>query len=341
MGKRKRILTGDRPTGNLHLGHYVGSIKNRVEFQDSYDEYVMIADIQALTDNFDHPEKVRENTLQVLLDNLACGLDPDKVTFFLQSAIPEIAELTVFFANLVTVARLERNPTVKDEIQQRGFVKSLPLGFFMYPVSQAADILIVKGEVVPVGEDQVPHVEQTREIARKFNSIYGRAKLDKPIFSLPEARMGTGARLVGTDGQAKMSKSLGNVIFLKDDPDTVKKRVASMYTDPKRIHPTDPGTVEGNPVFIYHDFFNPDANEVNDLKDRYRQGKVGDVEVKDKLTAAINQFLEPIQARRKEFDDPDRLHEILATGTRKAKKMAEQTMAEVRAALRLYDLTAS
>jgi len=341
MGKRKRILTGDRPTGNLHLGHYVGSIKNRVEFQDSYDEYVMIADIQALTDNFDHPEKVRENTLQVLLDNLACGLDPDKVTFFLQSAIPEIAELTVFFANLVTVARLERNPTVKDEIQQRGFVKSLPLGFFMYPVSQAADILIVKGEVVPVGEDQVPHVEQTREIARKFNSIYGRAKLDKPIFSLPEARIGTGARLVGTDGQAKMSKSLGNVIFLKDDPDTVKKRVASMYTDPKRIHPTDPGTVEGNPVFIYHDFFNPDANEVNDLKDRYRQGKVGDVEVKDKLTAAINQFLEPIQARRKEFDDPDRLHEILATGTRKAKKMAEQTMAEVRAALRLYDLTAS
>lgn len=329
---KKRILTGDRPTGHLHLGHFVGSLENRAKLVSSgeYDSYIMIADVQALTDNFDDPQKVRDNTLQVLQDNLSIGIDPYKAVFFLQSAIPQIAELTVFYANLVTMARLERNPTVKDEIKQKEkFKDSVPLGFLMYPVSQAADITVVKGNLVPVGEDQVPHIEQTREIVRKFNSIYG------VVFPEPEALVGNFPRLVGTDGNAKMSKSLGNCIYLIDDENTVKEKVMSMYTDPTRIRATDPGKVEGNPVFIYHDAFNPNKAEVDDLKSRYLTGNVGDVEVKQKLVVAINNFLEPIRERRQKYQNEKLLLEILTEGTKKTLLEAQKTMEEVRSAMKL------
>jgi len=329
---KKRILTGDRPTGPLHLGHYVGSLKNRVKLQDEYDSFILIADVQALTDNFDDPKKVHDNTLQVLLDNIAVGLDPEKVTFHLQSAIPQTAELTIFYANLVTMARVERNPTVKDEIKQKSdkFKESATLGFVMYPVSQAADITIVKGQLVPVGEDQVPHVEQTREIVRSFNRIYGE------VFKEPEALVSDYGRLVGTDGNAKMSKSLGNCIYLSDDAATVNEKVKNMYTDPNRIRATDPGTVEGNPVFIYHDAFNTNKDEILDLKARYEKGTVGDVEVKEKLAIAINTFLDPIRERRAKFDDEKLLTEILTAGTNKAQAVAEQTMNEVKDAMGVF-----
>lgn len=327
---KKRILTGDRPTGNLHLGHYVGSLQNRVQLQDEYETFVMIADVQALTDNFDNPKKVSENTLQVLLDNIAVGLDPEKVTFFLQSAIPQIAELTIFYANLVTLARLGRNPTVKEESKtKKNFEDSMPLGFFMYPVSQAADITFVKANLVPVGEDQVPHIEQTRELVRKFNSIYGE------IFPEPEALVGKHGRLVGLDNNAKMGKSLGNAIFLNDDNETLKKKIMGMYTDPNRIRATDPGKVEGNPVFIYHDIFNSDQEEVEGLKTRYLLGKVGDIEVKEKLLLAVSKFLEPIRERRSKYNDEKLLMEILSAGTSKARVIAEQTMAEVKGSMGL------
>jgi tryptophanyl-tRNA synthetase len=325
---KKRILTGDRPTGPLHLGHYVGSLKNRVELQDQYDSFIMVADIQALTDNFDNPKKVSENTLQVLLDNISVGLDPDKMTFFLQSAIPQIAELTVFYANLVTTGRLERNPTVKDEIKtKKNFGEGVPLGFFMYPVSQAADITIVKGEIIPVGEDQVPHIEQTREIVRKFNSIYGN------VFPEPEALVGNTGRLVGLDNNAKMSKSLGNAIFLNDTSEVIKQKIMSMYTDPSRIRATDPGKVEGNPVFLYHDIFNTDLAQVEDLKSRYLKGQVGDVEVKTKLYESVEKFLNPIRERRSKYEDSKKLLEILSAGTNKALTIAKQTMNEVKDAI--------
>ncbi len=330
IGCMKRILTGDRPTGYLHLGHYVGTLKSRVTMQDEYETFILNADVQALTDNFDNPEKVRENVINAAIGNLAAGVDPRKVTFFIQSLIPEIAELTIFFANLVTVARLERNPTVKDEIQQKDMARSLPLGFLMYPVSQAADILIVKGEVVPVGEDQVPHIEQTREIARRFNALYG------TVFPEPEAKVGEVARLVGTDGGAKMSKSIGNTIYLRDSAEEVSRKVMGMYTDPSRVHPTDPGTVEGNPVFVYHDAFNPNHDEVADLKQRYREGTVGDVEVKQKLAIALNTFLEPIRERHHYFEShPDEVWGILQEGTERAKHEAMQTMSQVREAMRI------
>lgn len=326
----KRILTGDRPTGYLHLGHYVGTLANRVKLQNDYDTFIMNADVQALTDNFDNPEKVRENMINAAIGNLAVGVDPSKVTYFVQSMIPQIAELTVFFANLVTVARLQRNPTVKAEILEKGFGESLPLGFFMYPISQAADILVVKGQVVPVGEDQVAHIEQTREIARRFNSIYG------DVFPEPEAYVGDVARLVGTDGNAKMSKSIGNTIYLRDDEDTVIKKIKGMYTDPNRIHPTDPGTVEGNPVFIYHDIFNTDIDEVNDLKERYRKGTVGDVEVKEKLSKAINVFLEPIREKHYYYEKhTDEVYDMIIEGNKQALKEADKTMKEVREAMRI------
>ncbi len=327
---QKRILTGDRPTGPLHLGHYVGSLNNRVQLQSEYETFVMIADVQALTDNFDTPEKVSENTLQVLQDNLAVGLDPKNVTFLLQSAIPQIAELTIFFANLVSVARLERNPTVKDEIKQKQkFSESLPLGFFMYPVSQAADIAIFKANLVPVGEDQLPHVEQTREIARRFNSIYGN------VFPEPEGMVSNYPRLVGLDNNAKMSKSLGNCIYLNETEENVTKKIMSMYTDPSRIHANDPGKVEGNPVFIYHDIFNPNKNEVEGLKERYKKGEVGDVEVKKLLAEAINTFLNPIRERRKLYEDKNLLMDILVTGTKHARSVAEETMNEVKSAMKI------
>ena len=325
---KKRILTGDRPTGSLHLGHFVGSLQNRVRLQDEYETFVMVANVQALTDNFDNPKKVSENTLEVLLDNIAVGLDPEKVTFFLQSAIPQIAELTIFYANLVTMARLERNPTVKDESKsKKQFDESMPLGFFMYPVSQAADITIVKANLVPVGEDQVPHIEQTREIVRKFNSIYGE------IFPEPEALVGQTGRLVGLDNNAKMSKSLGNCIFLKETSEDLKTKIMSMYTDPSRVRATDPGKVEGNPVFLYHDIFNPNIEEVLDLKTRYAQGKVGDVEVKQKLFLALDKFLEPIRERRAKYDDKNKLREILAAGTSIALTEADKTMSQVKDAM--------
>lgn len=328
----KRILTGDRPTGPLHLGHYVGSLENRVKLQNDYDSYILIADVQALTDNFDAPEKVRANTLQVLLDNISVGLDPEKVTFHLQSGIPQTAELTIFYANLVSMARLERNPTVKDEILQKPdkFKESATLGFLMYPVSQAADITIVKGEVVPVGEDQIPHIEQTREIVRKFNSIYG------DVFVEPEVLLSENKRLIGTDGNAKMSKSIGNCIYLSDSIEIVNEKVKNMFTDPNRIRATDPGRVEGNPVFIYHDIFNTNKPEVEDLKARYLKGAVGDVEVKQKLAVSINKFLEPIRERNAKFSDQKLLMEILDAGTKKAQKIAQETMREVKDSMGLF-----
>ena len=326
----KRILTGDRPTGPLHLGHYVGSLQNRVRLQHDYDTYILIADIQALTDNFEHPEKLEANVFEVALDYLAVGLDPERIKIVVQSMVPELSELTTYFMNLVTVATLERNPTVKDEIKQRNFKRGVPVGFWSYPISQAADIAIFKAELVPVGEDQLPMIEQTREIVRRFNSLY------KKVLVEPRAMLGQMARLPGTDGGAKMSKSLGNCIYLGDPTETVRKRVMSMFTDPTRIHPTDPGHVEGNPVFTYHDVFNPDKAEVEELKERYRKGTVGDVEVKQKLYDALEAFLRPIRERRGEFAaKPARVSEIIMEGTRKGRVVAQSTMDEVRAAMKL------
>jgi tryptophanyl-tRNA synthetase len=327
---QKRILTGDRPTAQLHLGHYVGSLQNRVRLQDEYDTYVLIADIQALTDNFEHPEMLEANVTQVALDYLAVGLDPEKVKIVVQSMVPELTELTIYYMNLVTVATLERNPTLKEEIKQRNFTKGLPVGFYTYPISQAADITIFKADLVPVGEDQLPMIEQTREIVRRFNRLY------KKVLIEPRAMLGQVARLPGTDGGNKMSKSLGNCIYLGDPPDQVRKRVMSMFTDPTRIHPTDPGHVEGNPVFTYHDVFNPDKGEVEDLKERYRKGTVGDVEVKEKLFKALNEFLEPIRERRTQFAErPEQVREIIVEGTRKGRALAQQTMEEVREAMKI------
>lgn len=326
---KKRILTGDRPTGKMHLGHFVGSLKNRVKLQDSYDQFVMIADVQALTDNFDNPEKVRDNIKEVLLDYLAVGINPSKTTILIQSMIPEIAELTVFYLNLVTLERVLRNPTVKEEIRQKGFGRNIPSGFAMYPVSQAADITIFNADLVPVGEDQLPMIEQTREIVRRFNTLYGK------VFNEPEALIGEVKRLPGIDGNAKMSKSLGNAIYLSDSEEELKKKVMSMYTDPKRIHKTDPGEVEGNPVFIYHEVFNPDKNEVENLEKRYRQGSVGDVEVKEKLFDALNNFLKPIRDRRSEFAKDVNLDKILIEGTRRAREVAKETMKQVRRAMKI------
>src|SRR5208283_2753917 len=326
----KRILTGDRPTGPLHLGHYVGSLQNRVKLQDEYETYVLIADVQALTDNFEHPEKLAGNLFEVALDYLAVGLDPAKVKFVVQSMVPELTELTIYFMNLVTVATLERNPTVKEEIKQRNFVKGVPVGFWSYPISQAADITIFKADLVPVGEDQLPMIEQAREIVRRFNRLYGKVLVE------PRAMLGSVARLPGTDGGAKMSKSIGNCIYLGDPPEVVRKRVMSMFTDPTRIHPTDPGHVEGNPVFIYHDTFNPNKAEVEELKERYRAGTVGDVEVKQRLYDALEAFLGPIRQRRAEFGaHPARVYEIVREGTRRGRALAQATMAEVRTAMKI------
>jgi len=327
---KKRILTGDRPTGKMHLGHFVGSLKNRVKLQDSYDQFVMIADVQALTDNFENPEKVRASIKEVLLDYLSVGIDPKKTTILVQSMIPEIAELTVFYLNLVTLERVLRNPTVKDEIKQKSYGHNIPAGFVMYPVSQAADITIFNADIVPVGEDQLPMIEQTREIVRKFNSLYG------IVFNEPEALVGEVKRLPGIDGNAKMGKSLGNAIYLSDSEEELKKKVMGMYTDPTRIHATDPGKVEGNPVFVYHDVFNSNKDEVADLKERYERGKVGDIEVKEKLFIALNDFLTPIREKRKEFEGKDEvLDQILKDGTARAREVAKETMQKVRKAMKI------
>lgn len=329
---KKRILTGDRPTGKLHLGHYVGSLKNRVKLQHEYETFIMVADVQALTDNFEHPEKLGENIREVVLDYLSVGIDPEISTIFVQSQIPEIAELTVFFMNLVTLARLERNPTVKDEMKQKGFGANVPLGFLAYPVSQAADITFLKADLVPVGVDQVPMIEQTREIARKFNDLYGKVLVE------PEALVGEVERLPGTDGKAKMSKSLGNVINLSDDSATVRKQVMSMYTDPGRIHGDEPGKVEGNPVFTYLDSFGEDGDrgKIEDLKIKYEKGTVKDVEVKEFLVTVLEEFLKPIRKRRAEFESqPDLVERILKEGKNRASEEAQKTLAEVKRAMKV------
>lgn len=342
---KKVILTGDRPTGRLHVGHYVGSLSERVRLQNSgdYDEiYIMIADAQALTDNAEHPEKVRQNIIQVALDYLACGIDPEKSTIFIQSMVPELTELTFYYMNLVTVSRLQRNPTVKAEIQLRNFETSIPVGFFTYPISQAADITAFKATTVPVGEDQEPMIEQTREIVRKFNSVYGDT-LVEPEILLPDNKVCM--RLPGTDGKAKMSKSLGNCIYLADTPEDVKKKVMGMYTDPDHIRIEDPGKIEGNSVFTYldalstpEDFkeFLPDYNNLDELKEHYQRGGLGDVKVKKFLNNVIQKELEPIRARRHEFEkDIPEVYNILKKGTEEAYKVAQQTLDEVKASMKI------
>ena len=322
------ILTGDRPTGQLHLGHYVGSLENRVKLQDSHQQFVMIADMQALTDNADNPEKVRNNVIEVALDYLAVGLDPQKTTMFIQSAVPELAELTMFYLNLVTVARLQRNPTVKSEMQQKGFGADVPAGFLMYPVSQAADITAFKAQFVPVGEDQLPVIEQTNEIVRKFNSIYGEVLVEaKGVLS-------THTRLAGLDGKAKMSKSLGNCIYLADDSETLKKKVFSMFTDPEHIKVEDPGKIEGNMVFAYLDVFGEDKAAIAEMKAHYQRGGLGDMKVKRYLLDVLEAKFGPIRDRRNQFaKDKAAVMEIIRQGSIHAKEVAAQTLAEVRKAI--------
>jgi tryptophanyl-tRNA synthetase len=326
------ILTGDRPTGRLHLGHYVGSLKTRVEMQaDPTNKlYVMIADVQALTDNAKTPEKVSSNILEVALDYLAVGLDPAKTTLFIQSQIPQIAELTMFYLNLVSVARVRRNPTVKTEIEQKNFGEGVPTGFFIYPVSQAADITAFKANLVPVGEDQKPMLEQTQEIVHSFNSTYSDV-LVQPKGVFPPKGMG---RLPGIDGNGKMSKSLGNGIYLSDTADVVQKKVMSMYTDPNHIHVQDPGQVEGNMVFTYLDVFGKDKEYIQELKDHDRRGGLGDVKIKRYLIEVLEEELAPIRARREEFaKDPAAVMEILRQGSAQAEQVAAQTLAEVKTAM--------
>lgn len=341
----KIILTGDRPTGRLHVGHYVGSLKRRVELQNSgdYDKvYIMIADAQALTDNIENPEKVRQNIIEVALDYLSCGLDPQKSTLFIQSHVAELTELTFYYMDLVTVARLQRNPTVKSEIQMRNFEASIPVGFFTYPISQAADITAFKATTVPVGEDQLPMIEQTREIVRKFNSVYDEV-LVEPEALIPQNE--ACHRLPGTDGKAKMSKSLGNCIYLADSADDVKKKIMGMYTDPTHIQVSDPGHIEGNTVFTYLDAFSrsehferylPDYANLDELKEHYQRGGLGDVKVKKFLNNIIQEELEPIRQRRKEYEkDIPEMYEILRKGSEEARKVAAQTLSEVKSAMKI------
>ena len=341
----KIILTGDRPTGRLHVGHYVGSLSERVRLQNSslYDEiYIMIADAQALTDNAEHPEKVRQNILQVALDYLACGIDPEKSTIFIQSMVPELTELTFYYMNLVTVARVQRNPTVKSEIQMRNFEASIPVGFFCYPISQAADITAFRATTVPVGEDQLPMLEQCKEIVHKFNTVYGET-LTEPEIILPSNK--ACLRLPGIDGKAKMSKSLGNCIYLSDEEADVKKKVMSMFTDPNHLRVEDPGRVEGNPVFIYLDAFCkpeyfaeflPEYQNLDELKAHYQRGGLGDVKVKRFLNAIMQETLEPIRNRRKEFSkDIPAVYEMLQKGCEVARAAAAETLADVKKAMKI------
>ncbi|MCT3443518.1 tryptophan--tRNA ligase [Limosilactobacillus fermentum] len=332
--KKKVILTGDRPTGKLHIGHYVGSLRERVKMQESgeYDPFIMIADQQALTDNARDPEKIRRSLTEVALDYLAVGLDPAKSTLFVQSQIPALAELNLYYLNLVTVSRLERNPTVKAEIQQKNFNRLIPAGFFTYPVSQTADITAFKANLVPVGDDQEPMLEQAREIVRTFNSIYGEV-LVEPEGVFPPKGQG---RIPGLDGNAKMSKSLGNAIYLSDDEDTLKKKVMSMYTDPNHIHVEDPGQVEGNVVFTYLDIFDKDTAKVQELKDHYRHGGLGDVKIKRYLMEVLNAELAPIRQRRAEFaKDLPAVMDMLKSGSDRANQVAAQTLDEVKDAMGL------
>ncbi len=331
----RTILTGDRPTGPLHLGHYVGSLQQRVALQREYATYVLIADLQALTDHFDAPEQVRANVLEVMLDYLAVGLDPAVATIVVQSQVPELAELTMYLLNLVSVARLQRNPTVKDEMRQKGFEADLPAGFLVYPVSQAADIAAFKADLVPVGSDQVPMIEQAVELVRRFNRTYPGAS--GPVLVEPEALLGPVSRLPGTNGEAKMSKSLGNVINLSDAADEVARKVRGMFTDPRHLRVEDPGTVEGNPVFAYLDAFDPDPAAVAALKARYRAGGLGDSVVKARLTEVLDTLLAPIRRRRAEWArDLGGVGRLLDEGTTRGRAVAAATLAEVRRAMRLY-----
>ncbi|MGQ9888767.1 MAG: tryptophan--tRNA ligase [Aggregatilineales bacterium] len=331
---RGRVLTGDRPTGRMHLGHYVGSLANRIKLQDKYECFFIIADWHTLTTRTTREEiaEIGPNVREMVLDYLSVGIDPARSTIFLQSGVPQTAELNLLFMMLTTVPRLERVPSLKD-MARAAHLDAMPFGLLGYPVLQAADILLPRATLVPVGKDNESHVEVTREIARRFNFLYGE------VFPIPEVMVGDVPSLVGTDGQAKMSKSLNNAIFLSDDEKTVNEKVRGMYTDPKRIRADIPGTVEDNPVFIYHDAFNPNTAEVEDFKARYRAGKVGDVEVKKSLARAINAFLEPFRQRRAQYEaQPDLIEDILVTGTRRARAEAEQTMALVREAMGLYRL---
>lgn len=339
------ILTGDRPTGRLHVGHYVGSLKERVRLQNSgkFDEiYIMIADAQALTDNAEHPEKVRQNIMQVALDYLACGIDPEKSCIFIQSMIPELTELTFYYMNLVTVSRVQRNPTVKAEIQQRNFEASIPVGFFCYPISQAADITAFQATAVPTGEDQEPMLEQTREIVRKFNEVYGETLIEPEII-LPSNQ--ACLRLPGTDGKAKMSKSLGNCIYLSDEPEEIKTKIMSMFTDPTHLRKDDPGHTEGNPVFIYLDAFCrseyfaeflPGYQNLDELKEHYQRGGLGDVTVKKFLNSVMQTELRPIRERRKVWEHrlPE-IYEILRAGSEKAEQTAARTLTAVRSSMKI------
>ncbi len=328
---KKIVLTGDRPTGRLHLGHYIGSIQNRINLQGEADKsWYMIADIQALTDNADNPAKVRSNVLEVALDNLACGVDPTKTTFFIQSQVPGIAELTVLFLNLVTLARLKRNPTVKDEMKQKGFGEEVPAGFLMYPISQAADILFVNANRVPVGADQLPMIEQANEIVQKFNSLYGE------VFSKIEAVVSETGRLPGVDGKAKMSKSLNNAIYLSDSNEVIEEKVNAMFTDPDHIHVQDPGKVEGNVVFSYLDIFDNDKKGLEELKEQYKKGGLGDTVIKKRLTQILQDIIAPIRERREYLaQDPKKVMDILRDGTAEANKMAEETLRKVKEAIQI------
>ncbi len=345
MSKEKIILTGDRPTGRLHIGHYVGSLKRRVELQNAGDYkkmFVFIADAQALTDNMDNPEKVRQNVIEVALDYLACGLNPDQCTLFIQSQIPELCELTFYYMDLVTVSRLQRNPTVKTEIQMRNFETSIPVGFFTYPISQAADITAFKATTVPVGEDQEPMIEQTREIVRRFNNIYGETLVEPEILLPDNAAC---LRLPGTDGKAKMSKSLGNCIYLSDTADEVQKKIRSMYTDPDHLRVQDPGKIEGNTVFTYLDAFCrpehferylPEYPNLDELKAHYQRGGLGDIKVKNFLNAIMQETLEPIRQRRKEYEqDIPGIYDMLKNGCDDARNAAAATLDDVRRAMKI------
>ncbi len=331
MAKKNIILTGDRPTGPLHLGHFVGSLQNRVKLQDEYNQFIMIADVQALASNVGQSEVVRKNIMEVTLDYLAVGIDPTVSTIFIQSMIPEIAELAVYFLNLVTVAHLMRNPTIKEEAKQKGYGESIPVGFLVHPVHQAADILIFNAQCVPVGKDQLPLIEQAVDIARKFNNLY------EPLFVEPQALIPEhGARLVGIDGKAKMSKSLGNAIYLKDSADELNKKVMSMYTDPNHIHVNEPGTVEGNVVFAYLDIFDPNKTEVEELKAHYRRGGLGDMVIKKRLNNLLQDILAPIRTKRQDLEkDMKFIEKTLQDGTLKAKTIAQDAIRNIKKAMKI------
>jgi tryptophanyl-tRNA synthetase len=331
MKERQRILTGDRPTGKLHIGHYMGSLRNRAKLQDEYEEYIEIANIQALTDNFDNPGKVRENIEELLCDYYASGIDFDKATIFIQSEVPEIHELFIYLANFATVQQIQHNPTIKTEMAQKGMEVSTPLGFFIYPIHQAADILCVNADLVPVGKDQAPMIEDTRVLARKFNSTY---KTD--ILHQPQALFGVEANVPGIDGNAKMGKSLNNGIYLSDSEEELRKKIFKVYTDPSRIHATDPGKIEGNVAFTYLDLFAKDLNEVEAMKERYRNGEIKDVEVKERLFEIMNEFLTPIRKRRLEAETmkPELMNEALE-GSRKVSGIARNIADQMKEAMKL------